>query len=507
MQLSNELNNRTILFVTSNDIEKDSLISALAVHGTKMRKMTIGMLSRLRVGVLAGFPVCLLSAERGSHGKASVGMLLPEVLQTLRPNLVVLSGFCYGNPGSGELHDVIVSNRVVSLVDFIAKDGLINLRSQPVLNSSIGDEKLAQIVGAIANSFSQDVKKQKLSSKIVHGAIYSGEIFSDDETFASELFRADPTALGGDMEGQPVAAQANQREIPWLFSKSPSDKGGGTTGTRNAQVVSALVAAIAACRLALEFIRCESLTASIQLLEYIGAQQPNSVIDLFDDVAVHELHGTKEYAERIRQFVEKCSLDSNYDTEFRSHLSAVLKEMAENSIKWGGSSRVQLRGEEVEIALDSDGRLFNPLSELPKMKATGGGQRDLASFLERYGPTGTGMVEVSWRAEHGVQSLTFRLKAVNADLRMNYVCTLLLMPEDLRGYALRGVPFGDLSYCTDVYLDATRTNLSGSDGMLLSVLCTKIPKTVEHILIRGVSSRVALDFKKHFTFDLRVEFV
>ena len=507
MQLSNELHNRTILFVTSNDIEKDSLISALAAHGTAMQKKAIGMLSRLRVGVLAGFPVCLLSAERGSHGKASVGMLLPEVLQTLRPKLVVLSGFCYGNPAGGELHDVIVSNRVVSLVDFVAKDGLIKLRSQPVLSSSIGDEKLAQIVCAIANSFGQDLKKQQLSSKIVGGAVYSGEIFSDDEAFASELFRADPSAVGGDMEGQPVAAQANQRQIPWLFSKSPSDKGGGTTGTRNAQVVSARVAAIAACRLALEFIRTEGLTASTELLEHIGAAQPDPVIDLFDDVAVHELRGTKEYAEKIRQFVEKCSLDSTYDADFHSHLSAVLKEMAENSMKWGGSSRVQLRGDAVEIALDSDGQLFNPLSEFPTMKASGGGQRDLASFLECYGPSGTGLVEVSWRAEHGVQSLTFRLKAVKADLRMNYLCTLLLMPEDLRGYALSGVSFGDLSYCTDVYLDATRTNLSGSDGMLLSVLCTKIPKKVARILIRGVSSRVALDFKKHFAFDSRVEFV
>ena len=81
------------------------------------------------------------------------------------------------------------------------------------------------------------------------------------------------------------------------------------------------------------------------------------------------------------------------------------------------------------------------------------------------------------------------------------------MPEDLRGYALSGVPFGDLSFCTDVYLDATRTNLSGSDGMLLSVLCSKIPKRVARILIRGVSPRIAIDFKEHFAFDSRVDFV
>jgi nucleoside phosphorylase len=507
MQLSNELRNRAILFVTSNDIERDSLISELARHSTTMRKKAIGMLSPLRVGVLSGFPVCLLSAQRGSHGKASVGMLLPEVLQTLRPKLVVLCGFCYGNPSSGELHDVIVSNRVVSLVDFVAKDGQLKLRSQPVLKSSIDDEKLAQIVGAITHGFGQEVKKQQLSSKIVGGTVYSGEIFSDDEAFVSELFQADPSAVGGDMEGQPVAAQANQRQIPWLFSKSPSDRGGGTTGTRNAQMLSARVAAIAACRLALEFLRTERLVAPAELLEYIGAEQSDPVIDLFDNVALRELRGTKEYAEKIRNFVERCSLDAAYDADFHSHLSAVLKEMAENSMKWGGSSRVQLRGDAAEIVLDSDGELFNPLEEFPKMKASGGGQRDLASFLECYGPSGAGLVKVSWRAENGVQSLTFSLNEVKADVRMNYLCTLLLTPEELRDYTLRDVPFNDFSLCTDVYLDATRTNISGSDGMLLSILCAKIPKKVARIHIRGVSPRIARDFKEHFAFDPRVDFV
>lgn len=47
--------------------------------------------------------------------------------------------------------------------------------------------------------------------------------------------------------------------------------------------------------------------------------------------------------------------------------------MVENSVKWGKSSRVQLRGGAKEIALDSDGIIFNPLAEFPKMKASGGG--------------------------------------------------------------------------------------------------------------------------------------
>lgn len=507
MQLATELHNRAILFITSNDIEKDALVAELELRGTKMQRKAIAFLQRVRVGILGGFPICLLSAERGSHGQASVGMLLPEVLQTLRPRLVVLSGFCYGSPESGDLHDVIVSNKVVSLADFVAKDGVLKLRSQPVLTSSIDDGRLGQMVRSIEARFAQDVKARRLSSKLMSGTVYSGEIFSEDENFAAELFKADTSAVGGDMEGRPVAAQCNQKQIPWLYSKSPSDKGGGTAGTRNAQFLSAQVAAIASCHLALEFINAEGLAAPSDLLDRIGADHPDPVIDLLNDAPVLELRATRDYPDKIRQFVEKCSLDAAYDSDFRAHLSAVLKEMTENSMKWGSSSRVQLRGDALEIALDSDGRPFNPLVEFPKMNASGGGQRDLGSFLTLYGPTGAGLVDVSWCEDNGMQSLTFTLKAAKGDLRRNYSCTLLLMSEELRGYALYGVPFPDLSHCTDVYLDAAMTNMSGSDGMLLFNLCSKIPKTVRRILIRNVSARVAADFKQLFPFDSRVLFV
>jgi hypothetical protein len=72
---------------------------------------------------------------------------------------------------------------------------------------------------------------------------------------------------------------------------------------------------------------------------------------------------------------------------------------------------------------------------------------------------------------------------------------------------LYGNPLPDLSNCTDVHLDAANANMSGSDGMLLFNLCAKIPKTVQRILIRNVSARVAADFKQNFPFDARVVFV
>ncbi|GAA0257825.1 MULTISPECIES: hypothetical protein [Pseudomonas] len=507
MQLSLELRNHTILFVTSNDIERDALISALNICGVKMQRKAIGLLQRLRVGVLAGYPVCLLSAERGSHGKASVGMLLPEVLQTLCPRLVVLSGFCYGNSAVGDLHDVAISNKIVSLIDFVAKEGSLKLRSQPVLSSRIDDEQLSRIVGAVTPRFNQSVKALGISSKIVTGTVYSGEVFSEDESFASTLFGADSSAVGGDMEGQPVAAQCNQREIPWIFAKSPSDKGGGTAGTKNAQVYSAKIAAIAACHLAQEFISTEGLSVSKVLSEYIGENGDDPMLDILDDASVHQLMGNRTYAEKIGGFVNKCSLGVSYDAGFRSHLIAVLKEMVENSVKWGQSSRIQLRGGAQEITLDSDGRVFNPLTEFQKMKVSGGGQRDLASFLSAYGPSGSGIVDVNWYAEDGSQSLVFRLKELSCELRQSYFCTLMLTAEDLRGYAFSYMPLGDLSNCREVWLDAKDLFLSGSDGMLLSNLCAKIPKSVERIYIRWINPRYAHEFKEHFAFDARVVFV
>ncbi|WP_236192092.1 5'-methylthioadenosine/S-adenosylhomocysteine nucleosidase family protein [Pseudomonas paraglycinae] len=506
MHLPTELQNSVILFVTSNSIERDALISALEDCGAKMKRRAIDLLPRLRVGVLAGYPVCLLSAERGSHGKASVGMLLPDVLQTLKPQLVVLCGFCYSNPAKGDLHDVIVSNKIVSLVDFIAKDGALALRSQPILESLISDEELDTLINSSSYAFAKEIKQRNLSSKFITGNVYSGEIFSEDVGFSNGLFKDDENAVGGDMEGQPVAAQCGQRNIPWMFVKSPSDNGGGTRGTRNAQGYSASVAAIASCKLVQEFINLKKLSVSSELLEAVGNSGSEPTLDLFDETTVHELRGNRSYAAKIGEFVNKCSLGAKYDENFKSHLSAVLKEMAENSVKHGRSSRVQLRGGVLEIALDSDGTLFNPLEEFPKMRASGGGQRELASFIKEYGPSGKSLIELSWQAEQNTQSLVIKFIEETGDLRRSYFCTLLLTQQDLRNYAFELEPLVDLSSCRDVWIDAENVYMSGSDGMLLSNLCDKIPKTVERILIRGVPARLKEELQLHFKFDSRVLF-
>lgn len=507
MQLSQELRNHVILFVTSNDIEKSAIISSLEENGANMRRATIGLLPRLRVGVLAGYPVCLLSAERGSHGKASVGMLLPDVLQALSPTLVVLSGFCYANPARVNLHDVVVSNRVTSLVDFIARDGALKLRSQPTLHSMIDDDQMSKLVESISHKFHDAIVARGLSSKIITGKVYSGEIFSEDEGFAETLFRSDETAAGGDMEGQPVAARCSQRGIPWLFVKSPSDNGGGTGGTENAQKFSATVAAIASRDLALEFIRTRGMSVSRELLTAIGENSFSPAIDLLDGIAVHELRGTNSHAEKIGDFVTKCSMVSPYGDDFRLHLIAVLKEIAENSVKHGKANRIQLRVGKSEIALDSNGSLFNPLTEFSKMKASGGGQRELASFLKIYGPQGKALVDLNWHYEYGSQSLTFEFKRQSSDLNESYFCTLLLTPRHIHDYAYNSVSLVELSNCREVWLDAKSLYMSGSDGMLLWTICNKIPKTVERISIRGVPSRLWGDFQEHFGFDERVAFV
>lgn len=506
MHLPTELHNSVILFVTSNSIERDALISALDDCGVKMKRRAIELLPRLRVGVLAGYPICLLSAERGSHGKASVGMLLPDVLQTLKPQLVVLCGFCYSNPAKGDLHDVIISNKIVSLVDFIAKDGALAIRSQPILESLVSDEDLCVLVSSTSHAFAQDMKRRNLSSKFITGNVYSGEIFSEDAGFSNDLFKDDERAVGGDMEGQPVAAQCGQRNIPWVFVKSPSDNGSGTRGTRNAQMYSATVAAIASCKLIQEFINSKKLSVSSDLLKAIGDSGSEPTLDLFDETTVHELRGNRSYAGKIREFVNKCSLGATYDENFKSHLSAVLKEMAENSVKHGRSTRVQLRGGVLEIALDSDGTLFNPLEEFPKMRASGGGQREFASFVKEYGTSGKSVVEVSWQAEQNKQSLVIKLTKETEDLRRSYFCTLLLTQEDLRNYAFEFEPIVDLSNCRDVWIDAKNVYMSGSDGMLLSNLCDKIPKTVERIFIREVPLRLIEELRSHFKFDSRVIF-
>ena len=70
-------------------------------------------------------------------------------------------------------------------------------------------------------------------SKIIPGAILSGEKLIDNPNFKADLLRQFPNAKGGEMEGIGLGSAANSRKIPWILVKGICDWADGQKNDKN----------------------------------------------------------------------------------------------------------------------------------------------------------------------------------------------------------------------------------------------------------------------------------
>lgn len=502
-----EIIGNNILLITSNDLEKTALQEALREQSVNLSKTHQALSSRLKVGVLNGYPIMLLSAERGSFKADSVGVLLPEILLGLKPQLVILAGFSYGKRDSVNLHDVVVSREIVSLVDFKGTNEGIDFRSFPRLSSLVAPELVGSLIKETSASIASVLRKIGLKSELRVGPIVSGEILAEGEAFAERLFAKLPDILGGDMEGQSVATHCAKRNIPWLILKSPSDFGGGTGGTTNGQTYSAKMSAVTAIEFAKAYVPLKKLHCPQSLLSVLsaGVSSPFERLLMTDDK--HAVRGTFKYASRIKKFISKLSLEQPYDQDFQDHLIGVIKEIAENAAKHEKSPGVDLRGDSDGVVIEYEGKPFNPIEEFAKMKVSGGGKGEFDSFTASYAADGP-IVNIDWSYVSGKNRVRIRFVGVTSDLRRNFFCSLSLDSDEMREYSLYTNPnFSELAECDTVWLNVEDTIMSLSDGMLLGMLIQKFPKTVNQIIVRGCPKRLIVPYTEKFKYDIRVQFL
>ncbi|MFS2135600.1 hypothetical protein [Duganella sp. Dugasp56] len=493
-----EVAGNNILIITSNSVENDALVTQLRSKGVSLTKQP-QLSGRVKAGGLSGYPIFVLNAERGSLKPESVGALLPKLLLSIKPKLVVLVGFSYGRKGRVELHDVVITNEVVSLGDFEGTDSGIGFRTFPRLTSLLSGESFQAVFDKAKNDLKTDFKRLNLESKLIQGVSVSGEVFANGFQFTERLFANVTDAVAGDMEGHVVALNCRNLEIPWLVVKSPSDFGDGTAGTRNAQAHSASLSAMAAVHLIQAFLSENKLRSAEPLPEFLESAIPVPYESI-------QVQGSSKYPAYIRKFVASLALGDRYDKDFHDHLIGVLKEHAENAAKHAPGAEVCLRGDTNAIVLEYGGGVFNPLKEYPKMKSAGGGKRELTSFMSSYVESEK-IVSIDWTHEDAKNFLRVVFIEANANLRKNFSCSLTLTTEEMREYYLFGNRnLTEFSSCETLWIHVDDQVISDSDGMLLHNLVGKVPKTVQRIVVKGWPKRLIAEHTRMFSYDGRLEF-
>jgi nucleoside phosphorylase len=494
-----DITGNNVLIVTSNDVEKTALQNALNEQGVKLIRTHQSLSNRLKVGVLSGYPLVTLSAERGAFKPNSVGVLIPEILVALKPQLVILVGFSYGKPGAVNLHDVVVSREIVSLVDLKGTDSGVDFRSFPKVASDLTPETVASLVNDAAGPAVNAVMNKGLRTELRVGPIFSGEVLAEGQAFTERLYSELPEALGGDMEGHAVATHCARQKVSWLIVKSPSDFGVGTAGTTNAQGFSAMTSATAATELIKAFVSQKPLRCPEGLLSALSAEiaSPHEWLSVKSNL---------DYPSRIKKFISRFSLEAPYDKDFQDHLVGVIKEIAENAAKHPEEPEVGLRSDKNGVVIEYGGKPFNPKEEFAKMAKAGGGKFEFDSFVATYG-TEKPIVTIEWNYVGGRNHFAIRFSETSADLRRTFACTLSLDKHELANYCFQtDRSISELATCDTVWLDLRDVTLSYSDNFLLSVLIRKIPKTVNHIRVRGCPQRLMSAFVEEFRSDTRVQF-
>lgn len=217
----NSQNTGLIAITTATEREATALFKALEEQGfQRSRPISVGD------GVVQEFSrghtqkIIHLPTSAGSLGVNSAGMVLPNVLSELDIKYLVSAGICFGLKPEKEgrpyqrYGDVLIAT---AIQDYITERvGKIRVNRGDRVPASPGLLQAARLA-----------RSQPSHSKfsISEGLMLSGQKLVDSKDLVIELRREFPDAIGGEMEGNAVAAASLYKGRQWILIKGICDWG------------------------------------------------------------------------------------------------------------------------------------------------------------------------------------------------------------------------------------------------------------------------------------------
>lgn len=237
-----EQTNELIAITTATDSEDKELFDALENRGfSRSRQVRAGdgVVQEFSRGVTQ--KLVHLRTNAGSLGVNSAGMMLPHLLNELNVKYLVSAGICFG------LKPEKNGQEYQKLGDVLFSTAIEDYETQRVGEEKIKrGEKLPASHGLLqAVRIARDQTDQTDFS-IYEGLILSGQKLVDNEKLVDELRNNFPEAIGGEMEGNAVAAASLYKGRNWILIKGICDWG------MNKEDGWQQVAAKRACTLAVE---------------------------------------------------------------------------------------------------------------------------------------------------------------------------------------------------------------------------------------------------------------
>lgn len=427
------LDENCYLILTSNSKEKEA-VNSVVRH---KRNLDIPIPNKgASIGIIEGIFVIHITGTSGVSDQFSISTLANRIIESDRlpnPKIILLVGFCWGNPAKCKVGDTILSSSIVSMNSQTAgKDGI-------KYNSSRHNSLLrldGHRLGELANNNSLEIKV---------GELVSLEMLVMNTSIRDQIVQQYPSVLGGEMEA--FALVPSVPNIPWLVLKTVSDTGcdnfnrdhQGMAANNSASLIPIIIPEINSSN-DLDFTISGRICFSL-LDEMIG-KSIHIGRHLFNSDTLND-YLNDHVGPLIHRKLNQYASGVEYDDEFPYILCDLILEIAQNSFKHGGAKKVDITFNPKSISIIEDVKAF----DIRKIGSGRGGYQAWENARSKYIESGDILYSVS-----GV-SQTIELKKIDRLFReMINNCSANVIPNTVRsGFEDEVLSVNDS--CNEIYVD------------------------------------------------------
>jgi nucleoside phosphorylase/cellulose biosynthesis protein BcsQ len=224
----------SILIVTVTKVEAQAVLDLFSrVAGEKWTRQSIGDKTYYNLGVHGGAPVFMVQSEMGTATPGGTLLTVRQAIQNLRPQAVIICGIAFGlRPGKQQLGDILVAKQL----QYYEPQKVDLQRGQiPRGDRVTVSERLLDRFRSGDNDWQ--------GAPTHFGLVLSGEKLVNDPAFRDLLLKAEPEAIGGEMEGTGLYAAAYDAKVDWIMVKAICDWADGSKNPDDSRSVAARNAA------------------------------------------------------------------------------------------------------------------------------------------------------------------------------------------------------------------------------------------------------------------------
>jgi nucleoside phosphorylase len=228
-----------LLIVTATKIENDVLHEHLKpINGQDRLLFVSNSKQTYFLGMFGAYNIIHVACgEMGSSGPTASTVTTLDAINAWSPKAVLMVGIAFGANRKQNIGDVLVSEAVVNYEPKrVGRKGDIERGKHGPASTLLVDRFKSvkgwkhEVQAAEVESYFFGVFKRQIDRRdasVEFGLILSGEKLVDNAKFKAKMLKAEPTAIGGEMEGAGIYAACDQKVKDWILVKGICDYADG----------------------------------------------------------------------------------------------------------------------------------------------------------------------------------------------------------------------------------------------------------------------------------------